>query len=173
MKRAWLALAGRSLWEEFLEAGVPGRPEAAIARVGLERDEARRELGRLREEYARTERQTAGEIDAARREAVLRLARRVGPLLSQLATMRALVAEGKDVRREDLLTMVGKLEAAFAAAGISAIGEVGAETPFDPKLHQRMSGGDVTDGDPVRVRFVGYTCGETVVTKALVSRKEG
>lgn len=173
LARAWRALRGKDAGEAATRAGDPGGPEAALARYRLERDDLRRETERLREEFASLERRSAAELEAARRDAVLRLARRVGPLLSQFATMRALASEGREVRREDLLTMAGKLEAAFADAGIAPIGEVGAEAPFDPRLHQRMSGGDVSDGDSVRVRFVGYVCGETVVTKAMVSRKEG
>lgn len=169
LSEAWAALRAREMPEEPLE---PGSPESVLARVRIELEEARREIGQLREEYARRERQAAADIERAGSEALLRLARRVGPLLSQFATMRALAAEGREVRREDLLTMAGKLEAAFSETGISSVGVVGAETAFDPKLHQRMSGGDVSDGDPVRVRFVGYKCGETVVTKAMVSRKE-
>ncbi len=170
LTRALKVLAGGDAGSAAESAS--GGPEAAIARVRLERDDARRELEQLREEFARLERRSAGDVEGARREAILRLARRVGPLLSQFATMRTLAVEGREVRREDLLTMAGKLEAAFSEAGISPIGEVGAEAPYDPRIHQRMSGGDVTDGDGVRIRFVGYTCGDTVVTKAMVSRKE-
>ncbi len=146
--------------------------EAVLARLRIDLEQARSEIERLRAEYIRREQKAAGEAEAAAREALLRLARRVGPLLSQFATMRALAAEGREVRREDLLVMADKLERAFADAGVAAVGAVGEETAFNPKLHQRMSGGDVTDGDPVRVRFVGYACGDTIVTKAMVSRKE-
>lgn len=173
LARAWRALCGDDAWDEIARDAGPGGPEAAIARTRLERDEALRELDRLRQEFATLERRLKAEVEGARGDAVVRLAKRVGPLLSQFATMRALAAEGREVRREDLLTMAGKLETAFADAGIAPIGAVGGEAVFDPRLHQRMSGGDVGDGDPVRVRFVGYTCGEQVVTKAMVSRKEG
>jgi hypothetical protein len=37
-------------------------------------------------------------------------------------------------------------------------------------MHQRMSGGDVRDGDRVRVRFVGYRFRGEPAVKALVSR---
>jgi molecular chaperone GrpE (heat shock protein) len=149
----------------------PGGPEAALGRARLELEEARRELEQLRQEYARREQRAVEEVAAAGRESLLRVGRRIGPLLSQFATMRALAAQGKEVRREDLLTMAGKLEKAFAESGLAVIGEVGSEAAFDPKIHQRLSGGDVKDGDSVRVRFIGYAFGETVVTKALVSRE--
>jgi molecular chaperone GrpE (heat shock protein) len=167
---AWRALSGME--EKAVPAAEPGGPEAALAKARLELEEAKAERERLREEYARRERLAGEEKAGAGREAVLRLAKRVGPLLSQLATLRAMAAEGKPVRAEDLLTLAGKLEKAFAEGGLQPVGEVGATAAFDPKFHQRMSGGDVSDGDAVRVRFVGYACGDAVVTKAMVSREE-
>ncbi len=47
---------------------------------------------------------------------------------------------------------------------------MGEEAPFDTRVHQRMSGADVLDGQPVAVRFVGYRLGETILVKAMVSR---
>lgn len=170
IRAAWAALRGCE--EPTALPAEPGGPEAALGRARLKLEEARRELEQLRQEYARRERRAVEEVAAAGRESLLRVGRRIGPLLSQLATMRALAAQGKEVRHEDLLTMAGKLEKAFAESGLSVIGEVGGEAAFDPKLHQRLSGGDVKDGDSIRVRFIGYAFGDTVVTKALVSRRE-
>ncbi len=179
LSNAWRALRGG---EEKKTGSAPapseveptelGGAETALAKARLELEATKAECERLREEYARRDRQASEEVGAAGRAALLKLARRVGPLLSQFVTMRVAVAEGKPVRIEDLLTMAGKLEKAFAEVGIIPVGEVGGSAAFDPKVHQRMSGGDVSDGDSVRVRFVGYACGEAVVTKAMVSREE-
>ena len=40
---------------------------------------------------------------------------------------------------------------------------------FDTSLHQLMAGGDVNDGTPVRIRFIGYRFVGKVVTKAMVT----
>jgi molecular chaperone GrpE (heat shock protein) len=169
LSKAWAGWSGN---EPPGPAPEAGGPEAVLARVRLELEGAQREIGRLREAYAQREAQAKADVEAAERDAVFRFARRVGPLLSQLSTMRALAGAGREVRIEDMLAMGRKLEGAFTEAGMVPIGEVGAEAPFDPKRHQRMSGGGVKEGDPVRVRFVGYTCGDQVVTKAMVSREE-
>lgn len=175
MKRiaaAWRALCGAEPESMTGTVSDSGGPEAELARVRLELEASLAECGRLREEYARRDRLAAEEKAVAGREAMLRVAKRVGPLLSQLVTMRAAASEGKPVREEDLLTLAGKLAKAFVDAGINPVGEAGGLAVFDPKLHQRLSGGDVSDGDAVRVRFVGYACGDAVAVKAMVSREE-
>jgi len=45
--------------------------------------------------------------------------------------------------------------------------------PFDSQIHQRMSGGDVREGVPVKVRFEGYRFRDAVIVKAMVSREGG
>ncbi len=174
IRRAWAALCGAengATGPATVAPPEPGGPEAALARARLDLAAAQADIERLRGEYARREAQARTEVEAAGREAVLRVARRIGPLLSQFNTMRALAEQGREVRLPDLLTLAGKLEKAFAEAGITPVGSVGAGAPFNPKLHQRLSGGDVADGAPVHIRFVGYACGDVVVTKAMVSRK--
>jgi hypothetical protein len=96
----------------------------------------------------------------------------LAPTLSQLATLRHIADSGREVRAADALKLGAKLEQALQELGLERIGEVGAETVFDPALHQRMSGGDVRDGDSVRVRFVGYRFAGQTAVKALVSRIE-
>ena len=90
--------------------------------------------------------------------------------LSQLATMQALTANGRPVRADDVLKLFGKLEALLAEAGLVRIGTVGEEVPFDTRVHQRMSGADVREGQPVAVRFVGYRLRDSILCKAMVSR---
>ena len=170
LSKAWSALMGQSVPPTAsVPMPNPENAEVISARMRLELEAARQEITRLREEYSRLEGRAQEDLRAAGREAVVRLAKRVTPLLSQLATMRALVEQGREVRREDILLMASKLEAAFLQAGLVPIGQVGAEAAFDPKFHQRMSGGEVRNGDAVRVRFVGYLCEDAVVTKAMVS----
>jgi molecular chaperone GrpE (heat shock protein) len=141
-----------------------------LARLRLDMRAREAEVVKLREEFARQEQQAAGAARAAGHEAVAGLLRVLAPTLSQLATLRQMAEAGREVRASDALKLCAKLERALEEHGLERIGEVGLETMFDPALHQRMSGGDVRDGDRVRVRFVGYRFrGETPV-KALVSR---
>lgn len=143
---------------------------AALAMDLKERDV--RIAGLLRELEAAKE-AAKGLAQAAGDARILKLLKRLLPLFAQADAMRHFVSGGQTARVEDALTLVAKLEkAVLEEAGLDRIGETGAEAGFDPRLHQRLSGGDMSDGDAVVVRFVGYRRGETVIGKALVSRKE-
>ena len=78
----------------------------------------------------------------------------------------------KGIGYERDVKLFGKIEKIFQEAGLEPMGKVDESLPFDPRLHQRMSGGELREGDQVRVRFVGYRFGENIVTKAMVSRRE-
>jgi len=100
------------------------------------------------------------------------LAKRVAPLLAQLATLQAMSDGGRDVRPADVLKLAGKIKQVFLEAGLIPLGQPGEVCPFDSQIHQRMSGGDVREGVPVKVRFEGYRFRDAVVVKAMVSREE-
>ena len=181
LQAAWSVLTGR------IEPSLDLRPPSAappiaapaagdsvreLARLLLDLQAREGEIAKLREEYVLLEERHSGAVEAAGRDAVAALMRALAPTLSQLATLRQMAESGREVRAADALKLGGKLEQALLERGLERIGEVGAETVFDPALHQRMSGGDVRDGDPVRVRFVGYCFSGQTPVKALVSRIE-
>lgn len=165
-RKAWSALIGTPGGGLTTETD----PDRELSQLRLDVQARDEQIKKLREEYARREGASQGAVEAAGREAVAKLLRAVAPILSQLMTLRHMAEGGREVRAADALKLGAKLEQALKEHGLERIGEVGEESPFDPGLHQRMSGGDVRDGDRVRVRFVGYRiAGETPV-KALVSR---
>ena len=151
-------------------AGADLRPRVAGLELDLRERDA--ELARVRVEYARRQAQAERELGAAAAAGLDALARQLAPLLSQLATMQALAEAARPLRVEDTLKLFAKVEHVLTAAGLERIGSVGQNTPFDTRLHQRMSGADVHDNAAVTVRFVGYRLGETVLLKAMVSRHE-
>lgn len=176
---AWSVLTGRLEPSSIVPPPTSPQPAAPpdaadsardLARLRLELQARDAEIGRLREEYVRLEQGHTGAAEAAGRDATAALMRALAPTLSQLATLRQMAESGREVRAADALKLGGKLEQALLERGLERIGEVGAETTFNPALHQRMSGGDVRDGDPVRVRFVGYRFAGQTPVKALVSR---
>ena len=160
---AWQALRGAP-------GRDPGDPRVRIAALELDVQARDAELERVRGEYARLGGQAERDRAGAAAVGVGDLARHLAPLLSQLATMQALAAGGREVRMQDMLKLFGKVESVLAGAGLVRIGTVGEQVPFDTRLHQRLSGADVADDAAVAVRFVGYRLGETILLKALVSR---
>lgn len=168
----WMArirTAGAVLFGNFdRRAFDPGSRAAALELDLRERDGI---IGRLRQEYERFAQQAQREQAGAAVSCVDVLARSLAPQFSQLATMQALADSGRAVRAEDVLKLFGKVEAAMRESGLDRIGTVGATCAFDARLHQRLSGADVADGDAVVVRFIGYRLREEVLLKAMVSRQ--
>jgi molecular chaperone GrpE len=160
-------------WRTLRDGAAPGQLGARLAACELDLRERDAEIQRLRREYGLQREQGERREAVAAAVGLEALAKPLAPLLSQLATMQALAAEGRAVRLEDALKLFGKVEQVLAGAGLAPIGRVGEETRFDGQVHQRMSGAEVDEGQPIKVRFVGYRLGETVLLKAMVSRRDG
>ncbi|MDP2708205.1 MAG: hypothetical protein Q8O70_11990 [Burkholderiales bacterium] len=164
IRTACVALFGSS----DRRARDPGARARALELDLRERDS---DIRRLRQEYERSAQQAQREQAGAAAAGVDALARTLAPLFSQLATMQALAYSGRTVRAEDVLKLFSKVEAGLRESGLERIGTVGDACGFDTRLHQRMSGADVADGDAVVVRFVGYRLRGNILLKAMVSRK--
>ncbi len=146
-------------------------PGARAAALELDLRERDSDIRRLRQEYERSAQQAQREQAGAAAAGVDALARSLAPLFSQLATLQARSDSGRAVRAEDLLKLLSKVEVGLRDSGLERLGTVGDTCEFDTRLHQRMSGADVADGDAVVVRFVGYRLRGDVLLKAMVSRK--
>jgi molecular chaperone GrpE (heat shock protein) len=122
----------------------------------------RAECDRLRAEAAGAREQTAYD---ERRSLFQSLAQ----MLVQLPSVRKAVQDGADLRARDLLPLLAPLDGALRQMGIEPIGEVGGQAAFDPALHQPAAQGVVlTEGQSVRIKFVGYRMGETLLRRAQV-----
>ena len=163
----------RAAWQAFRgePAAAAGDPRARAVALEMDLRDRDAEIARLRQEYERLQAEAERGRAGAAAAGFQALAKRLAPLLSQLATMQALAETGREVRAADVLKLFAKVEQVLADAGMTRIGAPGEETVFDTRQHQRMSGGDVDDGDPITVRFVGYRLGETMLAKAMVSRR--
>lgn len=153
-----------------LTGAVPEDLRNRVASLELDLRQKDEEIAALREEYERLREQGERDRDRAAGAGFDALARRLAPLLSQLATMESLAGGERAPRPEDVFKLLGMLEKVLAGDGLARIGAVGEETAFDARWHQRIGGAEVDDGDMIRVRFVGYRVGENVLLKAMVSR---
>ena len=145
------------------------RAQDDLRRQLAARDE---QIERLRAEYAALEaRLHRAEAESAQ-TGRLALFRDLQPVLVQLPTMRAAVAQGADLTARDVLDMLAPLDQLIADLGFECIGEAGGETSYDPRLHRVVGRGadEVAAGDRVRVRYVGYRLGGEIVAKAEVTR---
>jgi molecular chaperone GrpE (heat shock protein) len=149
-----------------------GTPEATIAALRLDLDERDRRIAALLKEADSARAGAPAEAESAAAERMNKFLRKLAPLLAQADAMRQFAAEGKALRAEDAFALMAKIEKTMADEGVERIGAAGEETVFDSQLHQRMSGGDVSEGSPVKVRFAGFRQGGRILSKAMVSRKE-
>ncbi len=156
-----------------LAGNAPEDLRNRVASLELDLCQKDEEIGALREEYERLRQQGERERDSAASAGFDALARRLAPLLSQFATMESMSGSERAPRLEDVFKLFDMLERVLADGGLTRIGMVGEETVFDARWHQRMGGAEVDDGDRIRVRFIGYRLGETVLLKAMVSQAVG
>lgn len=167
----------RAAWRALCGTGPDALSEtpSCVSRIaGLEMDlkERDEQIEKLRQEFLLQSRQSEQAVAEAGTGALEELAKRAAPLLSQLSTLQTMADAGREVRAPDVLKLAGKLKQVLVESGLEPIGQAGQVCPFDTQMHQRMSGGDVQEGDAVKIRFEGYRFRDAVVTKAMVSREE-
>ncbi len=129
------------------------------------------EIKALQQEYQRLQTQLTQQQQQTR-DAVQRASLDVlEPLLVQLPTAIHAAQQRDDIPATRLIPLLRPIDQLLNHWGIEAIAPVGTILPFDPHLHQPMSG-NPQPGDPVRVRYVGYCQGETLLYRAKVSPAE-
>ncbi|MFP4254082.1 MAG: helix-turn-helix domain-containing protein [Halothece sp.] len=87
--------------------------------------------------------------------------------LLQWPTAVSAIAQNPDLPAKRVIKLLNPLEKLIQSWGVSRIGQVGEEVPYDPKQHQLLSG-NVTAGETVRVRYVGYKKGDKLLYRAKV-----
>lgn len=87
--------------------------------------------------------------------------------LLQWPTAVSAIAQNPDLPAKRVIKLLNPLEKLIQSWGVSRIGQVGEEVPYNPKQHQLLSG-NVTAGATVRVRYVGYQKGNKLLYRAQV-----
>lgn len=140
-----------------------------LAAFGVEigTDPAKR-LHLMEQEYERLQ-ASVTQREAAARQALQRTALdQIEPWLLQWPTAAYAVAKNPDLPASRLLPLVQPISDLLNAWGVEPVGTVGAEIPYDPQNHQLM-GGTAQPGESVRVRYVGYRQGDSLLHRAKVS----
>lgn len=88
--------------------------------------------------------------------------------LLQWPTAAYAAQQNPDLSAIKLLPLVKPVEKLLEKWGITAIGSVAEELPYDPQWHQLMSG-TAQPGDRVKIRYVGYKQGDKLLHRAKVS----
>ncbi|MBD2099469.1 helix-turn-helix domain-containing protein [Leptolyngbya sp. FACHB-261] len=125
------------------------------------------ELASLRSEYERLQAQLQSQQQDLEQQFRTQTLQALESLLLQWPTAAYAATKNPQAPAKNLLPILRPLEQLLSDWGIEPIGEVGSETAFDPQLHQLE--GAAQPGDSVRVRYVGYRQGDTLLYRARVS----
>lgn len=87
--------------------------------------------------------------------------------LLQWPTAVSAIAQNPDLPAQRVIKLLNPLEKLIQSWGVSRIGQVGEEVPYNPQKHQLLSG-NVQSGEIVRVRYVGYQKGNKLLYRAKV-----
>jgi DNA-binding Xre family transcriptional regulator len=90
------------------------------------------------------------------------------PWLLQWLTVAHAVAQKPDLPASRVMPLVQPVQTLLEQWGVTAIAPVGADVPYDPKLHELMSG-EARVGDRVKVRYAGFWHQDTLLYRAKVS----
>lgn len=133
-----------------------------------EADSSAAELTTFKQEYRRLQ-QALEQQPAKLRQTFERGSLQVlETLLLQLPTAVAAAEKNPQLPATKLLPLLKPLTELLEHWGVETIGTVGEEVPYNPRNHELMAG-SAAAGQPVRVRYVGYRQGETLLYRAKVS----
>ncbi|MDJ0507722.1 MAG: helix-turn-helix transcriptional regulator [Crocosphaera sp.] len=90
--------------------------------------------------------------------------------LLQWPTAAIVAQKNPEISAVKLLPLVKPVFELLKKWGLEMKGTVGEVVPYDPQFHQLLEGGGAaTSGDPVIIRYVGYTQGEKLLYRAKVT----
>ncbi|NJN86535.1 MAG: molecular chaperone GrpE [Leptolyngbyaceae cyanobacterium SL_7_1] len=91
------------------------------------------------------------------------------PLFINYPTARKMAETHAELPARNLVALFSPLGNLLETWNIQTIGTVWEQVNFDPHLHQ-PDAADISQGEPVYIRFVGYRQGDRILTPAKVSR---
>ena len=135
---------------------------ATITTNPSEIEELKQQCFRLREELQQQKTQLTADFRRATFE-------QLQTLLTNYPAARKMAEAKPDMPAKNLSALFTPLENLLSSWDFETIGSAWEQTTYNPQLHQ-PDVEDITEGELVYVRFVGYRNGEQILTPAKVSR---
>ncbi len=164
-----------ALSKEFSRSGADGGYSSSLenlSKVGSNTADLsqadKKRVAALQQEYDRLKRQVDEQTEQAIADFLQSALGVLETWMVQWPTAAYAAEHNDTVPAKRLLPLMRPVEQLLEHWGVEAIAMVGAEVPYDPALHQLMSG-TAQPGDPVRVRYVGYRQGGKLLHRAKVS----
>ncbi|MGF1568011.1 MAG: hypothetical protein ACFCVD_08055 [Nodosilinea sp.] len=142
--------------------------DAKIAPLGLDRAQSLAQVEPLRQEYERLQAEMEAQAQVVRQQMQGEAIAILESWLLQWPTAVYAVQQNESLPATRLIPLTKPLDRLLQAWDMTPIGSVGAEVPYDPQQHQPM-GAEVSPGQPVRIRYVGYRQGDRLLYRAKVS----
>lgn len=122
----------------------------------------------LRQEYQRLQQQLQEQREMLMQEFQHSSLQVLESWLVQWPTAAYAAQQNQQLPAVRLLPLIRPVEQLLQEWGVEAIASVGAQIPYDPRLHQLMEG-TVQPGELVRVRYTGYQHKDKLLYRAKVS----
>ncbi len=129
----------------------------------------RQELAKLKQEYDRLQQQLQQQRETLQAEFQYQSLQVLESFLTYYPTAKHAALNNPSFPATKIFPLMGAIERLLAQWGVSAIGSVGAELPYDPQYHQSIDG-TANPGELVTVRYIGYRQGDKLLFRAKVSR---
>jgi molecular chaperone GrpE (heat shock protein) len=127
-----------------------------------ELEQLRQEIARLQEQLAAGKAQAEGDLKADTFETLQ-------TLLVNYPSARRMADSNPNMPARNLSALFVPLENLLENWGYEPIGQVWEQVTYDPQIHQADEE-DITEGENVYVRFIGYRDGDAILAPAKVSR---
>ena len=139
----------------------------------LTHDEQTATVAQLKQTLATERDRMSSRIDEVVRDQSEVLVAGIATPLAQLAMQTHLAEAGQPVRAQDMVQVGKRLLTTLNDSGVTLIGEIGSDVPFDPTLHQPLMSSQLIDeGEPVMVRMAGVMYADKVLKKVGVTRSD-
>ncbi|OUC12308.1 MAG: hypothetical protein B0A82_23155 [Alkalinema sp. CACIAM 70d] len=163
---AVLEISIEDLFQQFSQGTVstPSHPSQA----DLQGEQQGDLQGDLQGEYDRVVQQLQQQREQLWQEFQQSSLQTLEPWLVQWSAATHAAQKNPQLPAVNLIPLVRPVETLMQQWGLTPIGTVGEEVPFDPHLHQPMEG-SAHPGDRVRIRYCGYHQGEKLLYRAKVS----
>ena len=129
----------------------------------------RQELIAIQQEYARLQQQLAQQRETLQAEFQYQSLQVLESFLTYFPTAKHAATTNPNFPATKIFPLVGAIDRLLAQWGVSEIGSVGAEIPYDPQYHQLIEG-TANLGELVTVRYVGYHQGDKLLFRAKVQK---
>jgi DNA-binding Xre family transcriptional regulator len=129
----------------------------------------RQELAKIQQEYLRLQQQLQQQRETLQAEFQYQSLQILESFLTYFPTAKHAAINNPNFPASKIFPLVGAIDRLMAQWGVSSIGTVGAEIPYDPQYHQLIEG-SASSGDLVTVRYVGYRQGDKLLFRAKVQK---